>query len=394
MQTSPTDFDWSIYETGKYNDSVVLTETDKKANLRILCKEPYAQDYYDALVKVNDSDSAVSFHSKDLIQGQIYKVKAKTINYDAQTIFAEEVNTGVNITIPLKEMVTSIGDLEDSEESRHFLVNVHKVNVYGEYLGSEKKAQAATFEMELFEHFENNTWFNVKILKLIRGGYVAMYKNEVKCFIPGSHAAANVIRDFNTLLGTELNVMVDNYDAANKLFILSYKKYIEYSMPSMITELKFDTEYTGALTSHPYDFGIFVEIAGYFTGLIHASEFENYAESRKLYKAGETATVYIKDVTYSKGQYRILLTPDATKVDVEKKQWQALRNRTENNSFSYKVNKDNESIAIEIDGSDFNVAVTKKDIDENAKTFPFVKVFKVDPINKRLNFEFTKEQIS
>lgn len=390
METSPPEFDWSAYEKNKYNDSIVLCEADQLANVRIASHEPYAQDLYNLMVETDGPISQIK--SKDLVEGQVYQVQVKTIDYAHSWVLAEEVETGCNVTIPIKEMVKTVADLQSSQEERIFLVNIYKANNHGEYWGSQRKAQAVAFEMELFEHSENNTWFDVKITKLIRGGYVAMYKNEVKCFIPGSHAAANVIRDFNSLLGKTLPVMVDNYDASNKLFILSYKKYIEASMPVKVTDLKFDSPYTGVLTNHPYDFGIFVEIDGYFTGLIHASEFKNYAEERKKYSSGQEVTVYVKDVTYTKGKYRLVFTQNPEEVDPEKKQWQALRNRTENHSFPYKVNKDNRSISIEIDGEDFKVAVETKDINENSDRFSFVRVFKVDPINKRLNFEFVSEQ--
>jgi len=391
MELSPPEFDWSAHERNKYNDSIVLCEADQNTNVRILSHEPHAQSLYDLMVEASGPISLIK--SKDLVQDQVYKVQVKTIDYAHNYILAEEIETRCNITIPLKEMVKTVADLQSSEKERIFLVNIYKVNDYGEYWGSQRKAQAVAFEMELFDHAENNTWFDVKITKLIRGGYVAMYKNEVKCFIPGSHAAANVIRDFNSLLNTTLTVMVDNYDATNKLFILSYKKYIAASMPTKVTDLRFDKAYAGTLTAHPYDFGMFVEIDGYFTGLIHSTEFENYAEERKNFTAGGDITVYVKDVTYSKGKYRLVYTCNPDEVDSEKKQWQALRNRTEDKSFPYKVNPDNRSIDIQIDGEDFKVAVETKDINENADRFAFVKVFKVDPINKRLNFEFVSEPI-
>lgn len=390
QKRQPPEFDWSAFDKSKYNDSIVLCKADENSNVKIASHEPYAQDLYNLMVESSGPISQIK--SKDLVQGQVYKVQVKTIDYAHSCVLAEEVETRCNITIPLKEMVKSVSDLQESEEARIFLVNIYKVNDYGEYWGSQRKAQAVAFEMELFEHSEQNTWFDVKITKLIRGGYVAMYKNEVKCFIPGSHAAANVIRDFNSLLGKTLTVMVDNYDASNKLFILSYKKYITASMPTKVTDLKFDVPYLGILTNHPYDFGIFVEIDGYFTGLIHSSEFENYAEDRKKFTAGGEVVVYIKDVTYAKGKYRLVYTCNPDEVDPVKKQWQELRNRTENQSFPYRVNDDNRSINIEIDGEDFKVAVETKSINENAPRFNFVKVFKVDPINKRLNFEFVAEQ--
>ena len=392
MKITPPEFDWSAYQRNKYNSSIVLCAEDKNAKVKVSSHEPYAQDLYNLMVQQTGPISEIK--SKDLIQDQVYQIQVKTIDYAHSCILAEEIETKCNVTIPFKEMTTSVAELQSSEKERNFLVNIYKANEFGEYLGSQKKAQAVAFEMELFNHTENNTWFDVKVTKLIRGGYNAIYKNEVKCFIPGSHAAANVIRDFNDLIGKDISVMVDNYDSSNKLFILSYKKYIQASMSLRVTDLKFDAPYTGILTNHPYDFGMFVEVDGYFTGLIHSSEFENYAETRRKYSSGQEVTVYVKDVTMVKGKYRLVFTLNPEEVDPEKKQWQALRNRTENHSFPYKVNSDNRSINIQIDGEDFKVEVNSKDIDQNAGKFDFVQVIKVDPINKRLNFEFVSEQIN
>jgi len=71
--------------------------------------------------------------------------------------------------------------------------------------------------------------------------------------------------------------------------------------------------------------------------------------------------------------------------------WQRLRDRTENKSFSYTVDSKNNSIAIEVDGESFEVSLKRKDLEKNINQYPYVKVSKVDPINKNLKFEFTED---
>jgi predicted RNA-binding protein with RPS1 domain len=181
--------------------------------------------------------------------------------------------------------------------------------------------------------------------------------------------------------------MVDNYDASNDLFILSYKKYIQKSMPYMVSELNFGRKYTGILTNRPYDFGVFVEFEGYYTGLIHSSEFENYDKIKSTLKAGDEIDFYIKNVTKKGSQYRIVLTLDPDTIDSEKKRWDQLRSRTEGQSFEYDVDSSNNSISIYIDGESFNVTMRRLDLERNLNNYPMVKVSKVDPINKNLKFE-------
>jgi ribosomal protein S1 len=374
--------------SSKYNTTVVLTEEDKKNNVKILCREPYAQDLYDTMTKFEKGMGFTSL-SKDLVEGTVYKVKATNISYKGSEIICEELNSGTNICIPFKEYSKDIGELAASK-NREFFATIYKVTKNGEIFGSEKRALNVSYKEELFSYLKSDTWFEVKIIKLIKGGYLALYKNEIECFIPGSHAAANVVHNFNELLNKTLYVMVDNYDASNDLFILSYKKYVTASMPVMISELHFDKEYIGTLTTVPYDFGVFVEIEGYYTGLLHKSEFENYETIRKTLKSGDKVNVYVKDVTTKGAQHRIMFTLDQTKVSDEKVQWQVLRNRVENNSFPYTIDESRTSISIDIDNEIFKVSLRRKDLETNLTKFPFVKVFKVDPINKRLNFEFVE----
>lgn len=374
----------------KYNTTVKLTEEDEKAGVRIYCKESYAQDLYNKMQEYNQANGITGNVCKDLVEGQVYDVVATQISFDNSYIKANEKNSRAEIIIPFREFTESIDSLTKGE-NLSFKVMVTKAGVNGQFVGSQKKCASIIYKGELFEHLKNNTWFPIKIKRLIKGGYIVLYKNDIECFIPGSHAGANVIKDFNRLLGVEMNVMVDNYDASNDLFILSYKKYIRHSMPLMISELKFSKKYSGILTNKPYDFGIFVEIESYYTGLIHSSEFSDYSEVKKYYKSGDEIDVYIKDVTKKKGNYRIVLTLDPDEINEEKKKWDQLRDKTENRTFDYEVNQDNNSISIYIDGEVYDVMLRRKDLDKNLDKYPKVKVKKVDPINKNLKFEFAED---
>jgi ribosomal protein S1 len=364
------DVDLLFSKKGKYNDRIVLTDEDKKAGVKIYCMEPYAQQLYDAMRAYDTKEGHPSYISKDLSIDSIYEVRATFICFDTKIITVEEPLSKINIDIPFKEYSGEINNLG--------------------YIGSERKCNSINYKKELFKHLDENTWFEVKVCRLIKGGYIATYKDSIECFIPGSHAAANVIRDFKDLIGQSMNIMIDNYDQSNDLFILSYKKYIEHSIPQMITELKFGQKYLGKLTNNPYDFGIFVEFENYFTGLIHSSEFENYDQSRKQYKVGDKIEFYVKNVIKKGNQYRVVLTLKEDDIDSEKRKWSDLREKTENKSFNYEIDLNNNSIKIKIENDSFEVTLKRKDLQKNIDLYPMVKVYKVDPINKNLKFEFVE----
>ena len=371
----------------KFNTQINLTPFDKKNGTKVYCNEDYAQELYDLMFN-NSKDS--KFKCKDLTQDEVYTVVAKSLSYDLFEIYAEELNTKTSIVIPFKEYSNDVSVFETDNDSRKFLVKIYKSSKTGEHYASEKKARSVAFAQELSNHFSNNTWFSVKLVKLIKGGYLALYRDEIECFIPGSLAAANVIKDFSSLLNTTINVMVDNYDAINNLFILSYKKYISASMSTEVQKIDFEKEYIGTLTTNPLDFGIFVEIENYYTGLIHKSEFKNYEQSRHSYKSGDKLPVYIKDVTVKKGQYRIVLTLEPSQINEEKKQWLFLKKRLEGKAFSYVVNDKKSSISIELDGESFEISVRQSILSNSLINFPYIKVYGVDIINKKINFEFIK----
>ncbi len=372
---------------GKYNTTIKLTKEDKRNRVKIYCHEPYAQEMYDALVK---HDSKSDFSPKDLSENSVQKVRATIISYEDKIIHAEEIYSQTPVIIPFREFSKDLDDLANGENSE-FLVMIYRSTKHGENYGSERKALSVSYKQELFDHLSQNTWFDVTITKLIKGGYLALYNKEIECFIPGSHAAANVVHNFNDMLNKTLTVMVDNYDQSNDLFILSYKKYVTQSMPTMIENLEFDKEYTGILTNKPYDFGVFVEIDGYFTGLVHQTEFDDYDTARKNLRTGDTLKVYVKDVTSKGSQFRIVLTLNQESVNSEKLAWQKLKEKTQDRCFPYDVNAKKNSISIDIDGENYEVSLRRKDLERNLSRYPFVKVSKVDLINKSLKFEFIED---
>ena len=379
------DFDWDQYTNNKYNDSVILTEEDRKSGVRILCQEPYAQELYDKMVAWERKQGGISVYDKDFKLGEIYTVNAKSISFDNRAVIVEEVNTLNQITIPFKEFSGDLDNLAKGNDT-NFKVIVYKNAGNGEFLGSERKCRAINFSEELLDHYNNETWFEVKIKSLIKGGYLATYKDEVKCFIPGSHAGANVIHDFSSLLGKTINVMVDNYDKSNSLFILSYKKYVKHSLPIKISDLRFNKEYTGRLTTRPYDFGMFIEFENYYTGLLHSSEFKDYESIKSQMKTGDEMTFYIKDVNLKKRQYRIILTLKEESISKNMLNWDNTKEELEGKSFDFEISDDKKSVILQTSKGPIELGLNKLYKDKDLTKYLKVSIIKVDAINRTFNY--------
>ena len=158
---------------------------------------------------------------------------------------------------------------------------------------------------ELFEQIKKETSaYTVKVVSVNKGGYIVDLSG-VKCFLPGSLAAANKITDFESYIGKEIPVMIEGYVEAKDIFIVSYKKYLNKIMDSKIRELDLTKKYKGCVTGTS-DFGVFVEWDSVYTGLIHKTEFQEDMNIRDLHP-GTEIEFYVKEI---KENNRLTLTLD------------------------------------------------------------------------------------
>lgn len=386
-----SDFDWESLTKEKYNSKVKLSKQDSINGTKILCKEPYAQELYDKYREFEKTNGIDLHAQKDLNVGQLYSVRATAISFKDDVVRTIEKNSGIEINIPFKEYG---GDLESLKSGKNieFKVILTRATVNCEYIGSEKKSRSVNYKEELIRHLEENTWFEVTIKKLIKGGYIATYKDEIECFVPGSQAGANVIKDFSVLLGETINVMVDNYDKSNDLFIVSYKKYIKYSLPEKVSDLRFGKLYTGTLTTRPYDFGIFVELENYYTGLVHSSDFENYDEVKRSMRAGDDIDVYVKGVNYKKhkNEYRIVLSLKKDEIPEDLIQWDNLKEQMEGNTFEFSMSNEKKGvIEVHFNGESIEIGLGKEYSNVNLEDYSRVTIHNVNPLTKSINYSLT-----
>ena len=366
--------------TGKTNPFVKLTDEDRKHGVKILCKEPYAQELYD---KFTGSNSVVATVSKDLNPGQIYTVRMVSFKKAERVVECEEVVSGAPIYIPQNEF-----DFELGMEQDEFMVIATKVR-NGAMYGSLKKCKGIICEKKLADNMANNIPFKVRIERLINGGFIAKYEGCVDCFLPGAHAAPNVIYDFESYVGKTVDVMVDNYDKSSGFFIVSHKKYIKHILPEKVHELEFGKKYTGKLTNEPTKFGMFVEFEGIFTGLIHVAEFDNYEKESKKYHTGDEIEFYITRISTKNGKdYKINLTTSFEKIDENTKTWIEYKNKLEGNTYDYTYDGKRSMLDMLENGeSVFTVQIDKETMAPYIGCTSKVMVEKIDIIDRNASFK-------
>ena len=172
---------------------------------------------------------------------------------------------------------------------------------------------------EFMQELENPTKaYTCKVISANKGGFFVEVQG-IDAFMPGSLAAPNKINDFQSYVGKEIIVMVEDYLKDMKSFIMSHKKYIAHILPQKLREIDLMKKYQGTVTGAS-KYGIFIEFGEFFTGLLHVSKMSE--ETKVLfkswhYKSGDPIEFYVGEVTKDN---RVILTEEDPQEKLKKMQ--------------------------------------------------------------------------
>jgi ribosomal protein S1 len=283
-----TEFDWN--STGRYTRNTGIY-TPK--GIKVYSHEAYAKSLLSVyLGNFSPENSTISL-AKDLSDGETYECQVVSIN---QKFVIAQTGTGQSIFIDLVKEQKDAARLEigglDFRIGQNIQATVRNVN--GNYYGSVIDNLIGNLKHELFSQIkEQSSAYRVKIESINKGGYIVDLSG-IKCFLPGSLAAANKITDFNSYIGKEIHVMMEGYVEAKDMFVVSYKKYLNRIIDSKIQDLDLTKKYSGQVTGTS-EFGVFVEWEDIYTGLLHKTEFEDDQQIEK-FQPGDTVEFYIKEI--------------------------------------------------------------------------------------------------
>lgn len=287
---STMDFDWSMYEDGWNGRSLLINRKVKTGDKHI---KVYSHDTYasDMLAQYTGNNSPVPT-SKELRKNVI--VNITDFAYVGDNTVLASINGGSNNVIidlnkegryfntlqgPNGNLMTKqdfVACLRNPDVKKQIIdlglvakvgTDVEKASIwdgYVEVLSNEMREQIR----------KKNKAYMAKILSSNNGGFVVEVANTVKAFMPGSMSAANKLNDYESLVGKEMEVMVESYDEKFG-FVVSRKKYIQTIIPiytkklaSRIEKNK-DLVIEGTVTGTT-PFGIFVELDDHLlTGMLH-----------------------------------------------------------------------------------------------------------------------------
>ena len=326
------DFDWSAYEDGWNGLSLRVNKKvkNKDKHIKVYCHEPYAQEL------LNQYTNQVEPVSKELKKNTLVKIDgfhkidenhvSASINGGANNISIDLNKEGKffnNITLGDTKLTkeTFLQLLDDPDIHKKFIemglvakigTDVEKGSIWDGYVES--------LMAEMQEQItKKNKAYIAKLVSSNNGGFVVEIAGMVKAFMPGSMAAANKINNYESLVGTEMEVMVESYDPKFG-FIVSRKKYLRTIVPIYLKNLEAqlkenkDTMLEVTVTGTT-PFGIFCEINEVLTGMIHKTLMSDELRERlrqNQVAAEEKLTVYVHKIERDGKSSRIILSDVAS----------------------------------------------------------------------------------
>jgi ribosomal protein S1 len=216
-----------------------------------------------------------------------------------------------------KQFTDNLRDENYKKELIKGVLNAHIIEATPSVKISLWQGHLKAVRDEFMEQISNPTKaYKAKIMEANRGGFFVEVQG-IEAFMPGSLAAPNKIVDFQSYIGKEVIVMIEDFLKEMNSFIVSHKKYLAHILPIKTQELDLTQKYNGIVTGTS-KFGIFLEFNELFTGLLHTSKMD--AEIKKLFntrsiKAGDTLDFYISEITKDN---RIILTNESPEEKLKK----------------------------------------------------------------------------
>lgn len=175
----------------------------------------------------------------------------------------------------------------------------------GNILLSKKKLEVNEHWDEINNALENKSFVNAKIVKEVKGGVIAVYK-EVSGFVPLSQLSDKFIEKADEFIGKTLPVRVTRVDQKRNKVVFSHKAYLTEERQKKVQEI-WDSLHVGDVVDGTVmrftEYGAFVDIGG-IDGLLHISEISwgKLKHPQEALKIGEKVQVKILSMNNEKGK--------------------------------------------------------------------------------------------
>jgi len=224
-------------------------------------EKEYSEEEYEELAKLYE-DTLVDFKPGQVVTGKILSIGDKEISVDIG--FKSEGS------IPIEEFddpeELKIGDnvevlIDEIEDSEGYLVL------------SKRKADFMRTWEQIVSSYENDEILRGQCVRRIKGGMVVDL-GGVDAFLPGSQIDVRPIRDFDALIGKEMDFKIVKVNHLRKNIVVSHRVLVEEEMKGMREKILQNLERGQILegtVKNITDFGVFIDLGG-VDGLLHIND--------------------------------------------------------------------------------------------------------------------------
>jgi len=156
---------------------------------------------------------------------------------------------------------------------------------------------------QTLKSIDEDQFVNIFVRELTPAGYNVdvLYEGvTLPGFMPNTLAGINKLYDSESIIGKNLEVMIESYSRDEGTYIVSRRKYLQTLIPEAIKKLKRGEVYNGNVTGTT-QFGVFVEFGECLTGMIHKTNIDpEWQERIKQIQPGTEIQFYIKEVIKDK----------------------------------------------------------------------------------------------
>ena len=204
----------------------------------------------------------MEFREGEIVKGKIIAVGDKGISVDIG--FKSE---GV---VPMDEFANK-DEYKIGDDIEVFLDRVEDAE--GQLLLSKKKADFLKTWERIAQIHQSGEIVRGKIMRRIKGGFVADLMS-IDAFLPGSQIDVHPVRDFDALVGQEMDFRIVKLNDARKNIVVSHKVIVEESLAGIRERLLGGLNVGDVMegtVKNITDFGVFVDLGG-VDGLLHITD--------------------------------------------------------------------------------------------------------------------------
>ena len=234
-----------------YHDKDRLDELEKE----------YSDSEFDELSKLYE-DTLIDFKQGEVVEGKVLSIGDKEVSVDIG--FKSEGS------VPIEEF----DDPEDLKIGDGVEVLIDEIeDAEGHLILSKKKADFMRTWEQVIKSHENDEVLKGKCMRRIKGGIVVDL-GGVDAFLPGSQIDVRPIRDFDSLIGQEMEFKIVKVNHLRKNIVVSHRVLVEEEMKGMREKILENLERGQILegtVKNITDFGVFIDLGG-VDGLLHIND--------------------------------------------------------------------------------------------------------------------------